>query len=189
MPRRPSSPTSGHSITLLLATLVGIKANYFLIDAVIAISVIYKGFDNTDGFRKTLGIAPPNLLAMVFLFGLVHGFGLSMRLQQLPLPQDGLILRILSFNVGVELGQIAALLVMVALLAGWRRRPSFATFTIVANYGLIVAGALLFLMQIHGYQHDAYPDAFGFSHDAHQHAHEELAHPAEERETIYKPKR
>ena len=45
--------TIGHSITLLGATLLGVKANHYLIDAVIALSVIYKGFDNLDGFRKS----------------------------------------------------------------------------------------------------------------------------------------
>ena len=49
---------------------------YYLIDAVIAVSVIYKGFDNLDGFRRAIGIKPPNALAMVLGFGLIHGFGL-----------------------------------------------------------------------------------------------------------------
>ena len=182
--------TVGHSVTLLLATLTGITANYYLVDAVIALSVIYKGFDNLDGFRKTLGVEPPNLLLMVFSFGLIHGFGLSTRLQQLPLPEAGLVLRILSFNVGVELGQIAALIAMIALLAGWRGRRSFGTFSIVANSGLIVAGALLFLMQMHGYLHTAFPDEFGFSEDGHYHHHEKIdTPPPADRETIFTPDR
>jgi hypothetical protein len=166
--------TIGHSITLLGATLLHINANYYLIDAVIAISVIYKGFDNVDGFRKGLGIAPPNLLFMVFGFGLVHGFGLSARIQRVALPEEGLVERIIAFNVGVELGQIAALIVMVAILAIWRRFKSFEAFSKIANYGLIAAGALLFLYQVHGYLHTRYPDAFGFSEDAHYHAHEAM---------------
>lgn len=96
--------TAGHSITLLFATLSGITANYYLIDAVIALTVCYKGFENNDGFQRHLGVRPPHLVAMVFLFGLVHGFGLSTRLQQLPLGDTGLVARILSFNAGVELG-------------------------------------------------------------------------------------
>lgn len=47
--------TLGHSITLIFATFMGITANYWLIDAVIAISVIYKGFDNNKGFQEYLG--------------------------------------------------------------------------------------------------------------------------------------
>jgi hydrogenase/urease accessory protein HupE len=166
--------TLGHSITLLGATLLGINANYYLIDAVIAISVIYKGFDNIDGFRKGLGVEPPNLLFMVFAFGLVHGFGLSARLQRLPLPEEGLIERIIAFNVGVELGQIAALVAMVAVLTVWRRLPGFAPFSKAANYGLIIAGALLFLFQMHGWLHTRYPDEYGFSQDGHYHAHEAM---------------
>lgn len=166
--------TLGHSITLLGGTLLGIQANYYLIDAVIAISVIYKGFDNLDGFRRGLGIEPPSLLWMVFGFGLIHGFGLATRLQQLPLPEDGLVARILAFNVGVELGQIAALVVMVAALAALRRTASFRPFTIAANYGLVIAGALLFLMQMHGYLHTRHPDDLGFSSDLHEHDHERM---------------
>ena len=174
--------TIGHSITLLAATLFGVSANYYLIDAVIAISVIYKGFDNLDGFQKVFGMQPPNLLAMVFGFGLIHGFGLSARLQLLPLPDEGLIERIIAFNVGVELGQIAALVVMVALLAILRRLPIFEPFSRIANYGLVAAGALLFLFQMHGWLHTRYPDAFGFPADAHYHAHEYLDSVERERE-------
>src|SRR5215204_3980511 len=112
--------TLGHCITLVFATLFHIKANFYLIDAVIALTVCYKAFDNLDGFKKYLDVNAPNLTGAVFLFGLIHGFGLSTRLQQLPLGHDGLVLRILSFNVGVELGQIVALSVMALFLAGWR---------------------------------------------------------------------
>ena len=155
--------TLGHSITLVLATLMGISANYYLIDAVIALSVCYKGFENLDGFNRYLGRPSPNLLPVVFGFGLIHGFGLSTRLQQLPLGDDGLILRILSFNVGVEVGQILALLVMVTLISVWRRTQAFDRFSTFSNRGLVVAGLLLFLMQIHGFGHSINLDIFGFS--------------------------
>jgi hypothetical protein len=166
--------TLGHSISLVFATLNGITANHFLIDAVIAISVAYKGFDNLDGFRKFVGIEPPNLLAMVFGFGLIHGFGLSARLQDLPLPHQGLVARILAFNAGVELGQIAALIPMVAILAVARRTRLFKPFAVSVNAGLVCAGALLFLYQMHGYLHTTRSDAFGFSRDEHFHHHKEL---------------
>lgn len=168
--------TLGHSATLIFATLWGISANYHLVDAVIALSVCYKGFDNLDGFRKTLGREPPNLLAVIFAFGLVHGFGLSTRLQQLPLGDDtaGLVLRILSFNVGVEIGQVAALLLMVAVLEGWRRAHSFRQFSRIANGALVAAGLLLFLFQLHGYSHQRFPDDLGFSQDLHRHAHDQM---------------
>lgn len=168
--------TVAHSITLIVATFVGITANYFLIDAVIALSVCYKGFDNNDGFKSYLGVKAPSLIGMVFLFGLIHGFGLSTRLQQLPLGDKGaeMLGRIVSFNVGVELGQIAALLVMLVLLSAWRGRPSFERFSRVANHALIFVGLLLLVMQLHGYLHTQNPTEFGFDADGHAHAHDDL---------------
>lgn len=175
--------TLGHSITLLGATLLHIQANYYLIDAVIAVSVIYKGFDNLDGFPKALGMKAPNLLLMVFGFGLVHGFGLSARVQKLqlpPMPEQDLVARILAFNVGVELGQLAALVVMVAVLAIWRRFSSFAVFARAANAGLMIAGSLLFLFQMHAWLHTTYPDAYGFSRDGHFHDHQRMQEELEQ---------
>lgn len=150
--------TLGHSITLIFATFLGITANEYLVDAVIAVTVIYKGFDNIDGFKRFLKIRAPNLLVMVFIFGLIHGFGLSTRLQHLPLGNDGLLAKIISFNVGVELGQIVALAVMALLLAGWRKTPSFARFSRAANVLLMVAGFCLLAYQISLYAqyHDHY---------------------------------
>jgi len=168
--------TIGHCITLILATYFKITWNYYLVDAIIALSVIYKGFDNNGGFQKHFDMKSPDLLAAVFGFGLLHGFGLSTRLQQLPLGDDNMAMlwRILSFNVGVELGQLAALVVMVALLAAWRHRPSFKRFSYFANLALVCAGVYLLFVQLHGFQHDAAPDSFRFPAQEHQHAHEDL---------------
>ncbi len=168
--------TLGHTITLIFATFYQITWNFYLVDAAIAISVIYKGFDNNGGFQKYFDVKSPNLLWAVFGFGLLHGFGLSTRLQQLPLGDDrtSMLLRILSFNVGVELGQIAALSAMVAVLAWWRQRPSFKRFSFAANLALVYAGVLLLLMQLHGYQHDVDANTFRFPAEEHQHAHEDM---------------
>ena len=166
--------TIGHSITLIFATLLTIKANYYLIDAVIALTVCYKAFDNLDGFKKYLQMSSPNLTWMVFIFGLIHGFGLSTRLQQLPLGDNGLILKILSFNIGVELGQILALSVMLILLISWRKTDYFQIFSKAFNVALMIAGSLLFLMQLHGYQHTQYADDFPLNEDDHYHIHQDL---------------
>lgn len=165
--------TIGHSITLIFATFLSINANYYLIDAVIAISVIYKAFDNNKGFQNYLGIKSPNLLVMVLLFGLIHGFGLSTRLQQLPLGEQNfdMLLKIISFNIGVELGQITALAVMLIVLTRWRKLASFAKFSTITNHALMFAGFMLFLMQLHGYLHTINEEEFGFNKDAHHHIH------------------
>ena len=157
--------TVGHCITLLGATLAGVSANAYLIDAVIALSVIYKGFENLGGFEQRLGFKAPNLLLMVFIFGLIHGFGLSTRLQELPLGDVGLVDKILCFNIGVELGQIAALAAMLLFFTAWRASASFERFSKAANFGLVFAGMGLFFLQING---------FLYGGDHHQH-HEEQA--------------
>lgn len=168
--------TVGHCITLVFATYFRITWNYHLVDAIIALSVMYKAFDNNGGFQKHFNVKSPNLLMAVFGFGLLHGFGLSTRLQQLPLGDDPvqMLWRILSFNVGVEVGQIAALMVMVAVLALWRRKATFAQFSYAANLALFYAGVYLLFMQLHGYQHDVAPDSFRFPAAEHRHAHEDL---------------
>ena len=142
--------TIGHSITLIFATLFKITANYYLIDAVIAFSVIYKGFENLGGFKKYLTIKTPNLVLMVFIFGLIHGFGLSTRLQQIKLDEHNLIYSILSFNVGVELGQIAALAIVFPLLMIIRGKY-FEKISKLSNYGLMIAGSFLLIYQLNGF--------------------------------------
>lgn len=169
--------TLGHSITLVFATVLEVKANYYLIDAVIALTVCYKAFDNLDGFKRYFQMQSPNLAVMVFVFGLIHGLGLSTRLQQLPLGSDGLVLKILSFNVGVELGQIIALGAILLILAGWRKTASFARFSKISNLALMFLGVLLFLMQLHGYQHTQYPHDFPLNTDDHAHTHEAMHSP------------
>ena len=166
--------TLGHCITLVFATLLHIKANFYLIDAVIALTVCYKAFDNLDGFKKYIGIQPPSLLGAVFLFGLIHGFGLSTRLQQLPLGREGLVLRILSFNLGVEIGQILALTGMWFFLSSWRKTASFMRLSRVSNILLLAAGLLLLLMQLHGYQHTQFADDFPLNKDEHFQIHQEM---------------
>lgn len=168
--------TLAHCITLIFATFFKITANYYLIDAVIAISVMYKGFENIDGFKKYFNWEPPALLRMVFIFGLIHGFGLSTRLQQLPLGDDSMsmLLRILSFNVGVEVGQIVALTVMLIFLRGWRKAESFVKFAYAANVALIAGGVFLFFMQFHGYWHTSDTEAFPLNKDDHAHIHQDM---------------
>lgn len=154
-----SAFTIGHSVTLIYATFSAIQINYYFIDAIIGLSVCYIAFANIDGFRKYLSVNPPNMMAMIAGLGLIHGFGLSTRLQELPLSADHLLMNIIAFNIGVELGQVTALAFMLTLIAMWRKRHSFKAFSLIANYGLIVAGVLLFLMQMHDYSHDGEENA------------------------------
>ncbi|MEN8251936.1 MAG: HupE/UreJ family protein [Bacteroidota bacterium] len=150
-----SAFTIGHSISLILATFNSVQVDYFLIDALVALSVCYIAFQNLDGFEKYFKIKSPNMMAMIFGFGLIHGLGLSTRLQQLPLNEDQLLLNIISFNVGIEIGQIIALAFMLIFMIAFRKMTLFPVFSKIANSSLIVLGCLLFLMQMHGFQHTA----------------------------------
>lgn len=165
--------TLGHSITLVFATFYKITANYYLIDAVIAFSVIYKGFENLDGFKKVFSKNAPNLIAMVFLFGLIHGFGLSTRLQQLHLSEDNLLLSILSFNLGVEFGQIMALLLAYPIIL-ILRGDSFKKIPAMVNWALVLCGIILLAYQINGYFSNTYHQQV---HDSAIEVHEHKTEP------------
>ncbi|MFT6797842.1 MAG: hypothetical protein ACJART_002996 [Maribacter sp.] len=143
--------TIGHSITLIGATYLGIKADEHLIDAVIALSVLYKGFENLGGFEKWFKLKSPNLLFMVFIFGLIHGFGLSTRLQSFEVGSSQFLMKIISFNVGVELGQVLALIPIVFIISQWKTKKSYKAFYNAANFYLIIAGIALFVYQISNY--------------------------------------
>ncbi len=135
--------TIGHSITLISATCLQFAINEHLIDATIGLSVFYKGFENLNLFQKVLKIKPPNLLNMVFAFGLIHGLGLSARLQSFTADQESIFLKILSFNLGVELGQIAALIPIVWVTNIWCKKGSFEAFFKAVNTYLLLAGLAL----------------------------------------------
>jgi hypothetical protein len=142
--------TLGHSITLLAGVLGGIHANSFLIDAIIGLSVVYKAFDNMDGFRRFLGFEPNTKLA-VLIFGLFHGFGLATKLQELALSKNGLIANIVSFNVGVEIGQVLALTAVLIALSFWRTQKGFLRYAFATNTVLMTVGFMLVGYQVAGY--------------------------------------
>jgi hypothetical protein len=142
--------TLGHSITLLAGVLGGIHANAYIVDAIIGFSVVYKAFENMGGFRRLLGFQPDTRIA-VLVFGLFHGFGLATKLQQLQLAPTGLIANMISFNVGVEIGQVLALTALLLVLGVWRMRPSFFRNAFAANTLIMACGWLLVCYQVTGY--------------------------------------
>jgi HupE / UreJ protein len=142
--------TIGHSITLLAGVLGGIHANPYVIDAIIGFSVVYKAFDNMDGFKRLFGFQPNTKLA-VLIFGLFHGFGLATKLQDLDLSRNGLVTNLLSFNAGVEIGQVLALTAVLIVLSIWRTRSGFLRHALATNTALMVVGFVLVGYQIAGY--------------------------------------
>lgn len=140
----------GHSVTLLAGVMFDIHANPFIIDAIIGVSVIYKALDNLGAFPTLFGVQP-NQKAAVLIFGFFHGFGLATKLQDLISSREGLLTNLVSFNIGVEMGQVIALSFILILMTFWRRSPSFHRSILLANALLMCAGLVLTGYQLAGY--------------------------------------
>lgn len=122
--------TLAHSITLSLAALQIITLPSRLVESVIAASVVFAAVSNLRDAAHT------KRWVMAFVFGLIHGFGFASVLADLGLPQGALVLALVGFNVGVELGQLAIVAVFVPL-AFWLRDTKFY------QLGVLKAGSVL----------------------------------------------
>lgn len=140
----------GHSLTLISGVYFDIRANAYIVDAIIGLSVVYKAVDNLDGFNTLFNFQPSAKIA-VFAFGLVHGFGLATKLQDFNLSEEGLLGNLLSFNLGVELGQLFALFMLIFVVNLWRFFGSNRGMAISINVALIFVGFALTTYQISGY--------------------------------------
>ena len=142
--------TIGHSATLLFGVMADINVNTYLIDAIIGLSIVYKGFDNLGGFKKIFG-KQPNTKAAVLIFGLFHGFGLATKLQGFEFDKEGLFTNLLGFNLGVEIGQFLALGFVLLIISFWRQYSSYVKFSKLTNMLLMASGFLLLGFQLTGY--------------------------------------
>jgi hypothetical protein len=140
----------GHSVTMVAGVWWQIAFNAYIIDAIIAFSVVYKALDNLGAFRLWFGVQP-NTKAATLAFGLLHGFGLATKIQSYDISPDGLLGNLIAFNVGVELGQLMALALILTAMIHWRARPAFARQAYAANVLMMVAGFALMGLQITGY--------------------------------------
>jgi hypothetical protein len=142
--------TLGHSVTLMIGVLANVPANAYIIDAIIGLSVVYKGFENIGGFERVFGRRPDARWA-VFIFGLFHGLGLATKLQDLALPANGLLANLVAFNVGVEMGQVLALMGVLVAFTWWRTRHGFLRHACATNTVLMVGGFALLGYQLVGF--------------------------------------
>jgi hypothetical protein len=129
-----TSFTVAHSVTLILATLEVVKLDTRLVETAIAGTIMYVAVENL-WVKNTR-----HRWVLTFFFGLIHGFGFANVLRAMGLPGTGLVRCLLSFNVGVELGQLAIVLVLLPLawwLGIWRhgRRAMVAISVILALFG------------------------------------------------------
>lgn len=140
----------GHSTTMLLGVIFNFGINSYIIDAVIAFSIVYKALDNLGAFPAWFGFQPDTRKATL-IFGFLHGFGLASRLIDYNIAPDGLIVNLIAFNIGVELGQLIALGAILLVMNHWRRTASFSRQAYAANVVMMTIGFVLMGYQITGY--------------------------------------
>ena len=139
----------GHSTTMLAGVYFDTNISGYLIDAIIGLSVVYKALDNLGAYQRWFGFQPNTKIATL-VFGLFHGFGLATKIQEYELSSEGLLPNLLAFNVGVEIGQLMALVSILILMGYWRRTPSFQRHAYTANVVMMSAGLLLVQYQLTG---------------------------------------
>jgi len=131
-----TSFTVAHSITLALATLNVVNISPGVVEPLIAVSIIYVGLENI--FRREI----KRRWLLTFAFGLIHGFGFASALGELGIGADsGAIIPLLSFNLGVELGQIAIAALVLPLIWKLRQQPQFVVrYTPACSILIALAG-------------------------------------------------
>lgn len=140
----------GHIITLLAGVLLEVAISAYIIDAIIGFSVAYKALDNMGAFQRWFGFQPSTKIATL-VFGLFHGMGLATKILEYEIAPDGLLINLISFNIGVEIGQILALAAILIVMGYWRKTASFIKHAYTANTILMTAGFILVGYQVTGY--------------------------------------
>lgn len=137
----------GHSLTMLAGVWFGWGVNAFVVDAIIGLSVVYKALDNLGAYQRWFGVQPNTKIATL-VFGLIHGTGLATKILDYEISPDGLLPNLLAFNVGVEIGQIMALVVILIFMSFWRKSPRFLRQAYTANVIIMSLGFMLFGFQV-----------------------------------------
>jgi hydrogenase/urease accessory protein HupE len=137
--------TMAHSVTLSLAALGWVTPPASVIEPAIALSIVYVGLDNLlvrGGRDARTWIA--------FVFGLIHGFGFANVLREMALPQSALVWSLASFNLGVEIGQLAIVVVVAGALAAVRARSEWASrwLTYAGSAVVVAAGTYWFVERV-----------------------------------------
>ena len=136
-----TSFTVAHSITLILAALSVVTLPSRLVESVIALSIAYVGVENI--FVKEIR----GRWRVAFLFGLMHGFGFAEVLREMGLPSRGLVLSLLSFNVGVEIGQLAIVAVCFPLIYYASRQAYGTSLVRWASAAIFLMGMTWFIQR------------------------------------------
>lgn len=140
----------GHSMTMLLGVYLNWNVNAYVIDAIIGLSVVYKALDNLGAYQRWFGFQP-DTKAATLIFGLFHGLGLATKILEYDVAPDGLLVNLIAFNVGVEIGQIIALAMILIAMGYWRKTESFWKHAYTANVVMMSLGFMLIGYQLTGY--------------------------------------
>jgi len=131
-----------HSITLLFWVFADINVNAYIIDAIIWFSIVYKWLDNIWAYKRWFWFQPNTKLATL-IFGLFHGFWLATKVQDYSVSADGLLPNLISFNVGVEIGQILALSLVIIAMQYRRRTKYYEKYSYAVNVALMTCWFIL----------------------------------------------
>lgn len=126
--------TIAHSITLLLAALQLITLSSRFVESVIAVSICYIALENL--FRKEVKYR----WLITFCFGLIHGFGFASALQELIVGKSNLIISVVSFNLGVETGQLMIFFVLLPVLYLLKQKMDFRRVTAGVSLAIFILG-------------------------------------------------
>jgi hypothetical protein len=133
--------TLAHSVTLTLATLGVVALPSRVVESAIAASVVLAALNNIwPVFERSRA-------AVAFAFGLIHGFGFASVLLDLGLPKTALLLSLVGFNAGVEIGQLAIVAVFLPLAFAARRTLAYRRFVLIGGSGVIALVALVWLFE------------------------------------------
>jgi hydrogenase/urease accessory protein HupE len=135
-----TSFTAAHSATLILAALSVVTLPSRLVESVIALSIAYVGIENI--FVRRI----ENRWRVAFLFGLMHGFGFASVLREMGLPSQGLVLSLLSFNVGVEVGQLAIVAAAFPLIY-YANRQAYGLMLLRGSSAAIFLAGMIWFVQ------------------------------------------
>jgi len=144
--------TIGHSITLSLAALDIVSPPARFVEPLIALTIVIVGADNLLVLReaKAGGRTSDIRASLAAGFGLVHGFGFASVLKEFGLPRAALGWSLFSFNLGVEMGQLAIVAVVAGGLTAVRRRSALAarSMAVAGSIGVILAGLYWFVDRV-----------------------------------------
>jgi hydrogenase/urease accessory protein HupE len=138
--------TLAHSVTLTLAALHVVNPSARVVEAAIALSIVYVGIDNL-----MVGTTGRDVRAWIAFFcGLVHGFGFANVLREFGLPREALGWSLFAFNLGVEIGQVCIVVIAASLLGSLRQHYPAQDKRVVrwGSIGVILAGSYWFIQRV-----------------------------------------